>query len=250
MSAASTARARKNTVSPARKSAGRSPLDVLLHALNQPLTGLQCSLEVTLAAPRSNEHYVKSLRDGLALTERMRMLVEAVREVVEIEESKERGLPLAAELASMMREAVEELKPVAEEKRVELSLRPPHSSGGSFSAAASAEPISERQRLGTARSIFRLLESTVALSRPGTALQVELEPTNDNGWIRLAWQASLEAVEFALPRPELGLLLAQAYLEKSGAVWQRQRTDHEEILIVRLPARSPTENRQPSSESK
>jgi hypothetical protein len=77
-----------------------------------------------------------------------------------------------------------------------------------------------------------------------------LEPTNDNGWIRLAWQASLEAVEFALPRPELGLLLAQAYLEKSGAVWQRQRTDHEEILIVRLPARSPTENRQPSSESK
>src|SRR5258708_36391313 len=68
---------------PARESAskGRSPMEQLLHGLNQPLTGLQCSMEVALASPRSVEYYVQGLRDGLALTERMRTLVEAMREV-------------------------------------------------------------------------------------------------------------------------------------------------------------------------
>ncbi len=64
---------------------GRSPLERLLHGLNQPLTGLQCSMEVALASPRSVEYYVERLRDGLALTERMRALVEAMREVVDVE---------------------------------------------------------------------------------------------------------------------------------------------------------------------
>ena len=60
---------------------GRSPLAHLLHALNQPLTGLQCSLELALASPRRREEYVRTLREGLQLIERMRILVEGVREL-------------------------------------------------------------------------------------------------------------------------------------------------------------------------
>ena len=44
--------ARQKVLAPA-KTGKRSPLGQLLHALNQPLTGLQCSMEVALAVPRT-----------------------------------------------------------------------------------------------------------------------------------------------------------------------------------------------------
>ncbi len=69
----------------------RSPLAELLHALNQPLTGLQCSMEVALAGPRTNEEYVQGLREGLVLTGRMRVLVEAIREVMDGGDRKARN---------------------------------------------------------------------------------------------------------------------------------------------------------------
>src|ERR1700676_3753274 len=62
---------------------GRSPLAHLLHALNQPLTGLQCSMELALSGPRRPEECVRTLREGLELTERMRILVEAIRELTD-----------------------------------------------------------------------------------------------------------------------------------------------------------------------
>jgi hypothetical protein len=43
-------------------------MEQLLHGLNQPLTGLQCSMEVALAAPRTVEYYTQRLREGLELT--------------------------------------------------------------------------------------------------------------------------------------------------------------------------------------
>ena len=53
------------------KSMGRmaaAPRAHLLHALNQPLTGLQCSLELAVAGLHSAEHYIRTLREGLELT--------------------------------------------------------------------------------------------------------------------------------------------------------------------------------------
>src|SRR5271155_2287298 len=74
------------------KTARRSPLGQLLHALNQPLTGLQCSMEVALAAPRTPEQYARGLREGLELTERMRTLVEAIWNAAVGEEERSDGL--------------------------------------------------------------------------------------------------------------------------------------------------------------
>jgi signal transduction histidine kinase len=203
----------------------------LLHALNQPLTGLQCSLEVTLAAPRTNERYVKSLRDGLALTERMRALVQAVREIVEI---NERGQSEAAEildtteLGSVLREAVEELKPVAEEKQVQITWHGPSIPGNSACTA-------EMRRSAMAQGVFRLLESALALTARGAVLRIDFGSAADEGWILMEWQSSCEALPSALSGPELGLLLAQAQFEKSGAEWERQRLDGGEMLKIRLP---------------
>ena len=102
----------------------RRPLEQLLHGLNQPLTGLQCSMEVALAGVRTPEQYVRGLREGLELTERMRALVEAIREVVEAgaeqEDKKEKRETIG--LPALVQEAVDGLAPVAEEKSVRMTL--------------------------------------------------------------------------------------------------------------------------------
>ena len=91
---------------------GRSPRAHLLHALNQPLTGLQCSLELALAKPQSLENYTRVLRVGLDLTGRMRVLVEAIRE---LEDAASAG-PGEVEpflLDVLLRDTVSDLSPVA-----------------------------------------------------------------------------------------------------------------------------------------
>src|ERR1700683_4169073 len=63
-----------------------NPLAVLLHELNQPLTGLQCSLELATVGSRTPEEYINTLHQGLDLVARMRLLVETVREITVIEQ--------------------------------------------------------------------------------------------------------------------------------------------------------------------
>lgn len=212
----------------------RSPLAQLLHALNQPLTGLQCAMEVALASPRTLEQYVQGLREGLGLTERMRALVEAIREVtdVEVETKTERE---TTELRSLLRETVEDLEPVAETKAVSLTL-----DGVSVAALSSSSSVSllvkaERVRLATL--MFRLLDSTLSLAAWGTALQIETGSAANPDWpnqarIRVRWRASGSSSVFS--RAELGLLVAQAGLEQMGAHWERERTEDLETINIGL----------------
>ena len=206
----------------ARLVAGRSPLAQLLHALNQPLTGLQCSMEVTLATPRTPEQYVRCLREGLELTERMRALVEALREVTDLgEEKNERQETI--ELKSVLRETVEDLKPVAEVKNVRITLDCPET----FRVAVSAG----RRTLGGA--VFRFLESAVSLAARDNGLLVETASDPAGACLRVRWQMGRPASAFS--RPELGLLVARAGFERAGAVWQRERSETFETVTVRLP---------------
>lgn len=217
----------------------RSPLERLLHALNQPLTGLQCAMEVALASPRSGEQYVQGLREGLQLTERMRALVETIREVVDGEERKARdqdqdqdqGLE-TIDLKGLLREVLEDLKPVAEAMGVRLTL--------DCSAASSLGLAAERERLGGVA--FRCMESILSLADAGSALQIDAGDAGPEkiprekmrgGWIRLRWQARSPGPEFS--RAELGMLVAQAGWERTGAKWERGRTENLETVTVRLP---------------
>jgi signal transduction histidine kinase len=212
----------------------RTPLAQLLHALNQPLTGLQCSLEVTLASPRTNDQYVKNLRDGLALTERMRTLVEAVREMVEIGETQiaapgisDGKIAWGAELWGLLREVSEELKPVADAEQVNIEVNIPDT----FPAALSA---AEARRSNVAQGIFRLLESALALASRGTLLRIDALPAANDGGFCVQWETAGEETRSALSRPEIGLLMAQAQLERSGAAWERQTAGRGERVSVRL----------------
>jgi hypothetical protein len=206
----------------------------LLHALNQPLTGLQCSLEVTLARSRTVEQYLQSLRDSLVLTERMRALVEAIREVAETQE--EEVVPDAAEAQaegwqSWLAGAVEDLRPVADMKNVRLLAEIP----------AVAVPSPTLRRSPGREGIFRTLDSTLAMAEPGSVLRIEARAgrqqpeQKDQNWFCIAWKISPAQARLPISRPELGLLVAQARLEHMGAVWERETTENGEKLTVRMP---------------
>ena len=209
------------------KAAGRSPLARLLHALNQPLTGLQCSMEVALGSPRTAEQYVQGLREGLGLTERMRALVEAIREVADGEEKKDQDVE-TTDLKTVLGEVFEDLKPVAEVKSVRVTL--------DCAKASSLAVTAGRRRMGTV--VFRFVESVLSLADAGSVLQIEAGDVPDEAliagsWIRLRWHAGSPISVFS--RPELGLLVAQAGWERAGARWERERTENRETVTVRLP---------------
>lgn len=212
------------------KLAGRSPLAQLLHALNQPLTGLQCSMEVALISPRTPEQYVRSLRENLELTERMRALVGAIREVTDMEEAKneeEKSQEPSAGLAAMVQAAVEDLAPVAEVRNVRLELN--------FNRAAS-HPFAMRKARTLRTCVFRLLESALGAAASRSAVRVETDGEGGGPesppWMRIRWQAGGPASVFW--RSEVGLLVAQAGFLQAGAAWQRERSDESETVTIRL----------------
>jgi hypothetical protein len=204
---------------------GRSPLAQLLHALNQPLTGLQCSLEVTLSRPRTAAHYAQSLREGLGLTERMRMLVEAIREVAEVEEEPAASSAEAADWNNEVFEAVEDLRPVAEMKNVRIVME---------GAAAKVKSGKPARRSHLAEAVFRTLDAALALAEFGSEVRVEAGTTEGVGF-RLRWRARRGSPQVTLSRPELGFLIAQARLQRLGAAWRREAREDGEQITVRMP---------------
>src|SRR5258708_31834452 len=93
----------------------------LLHALNQPLTGLQCSLELSLVGPRTPEQYIGAMRDGLELTARMRILVETIRELVDAEQNDLTETEVVS-LHNLLEQTTNELQPIAEAKNATIRL--------------------------------------------------------------------------------------------------------------------------------
>ncbi len=205
------------------QSRARSPLGQLLHALNQPLTGLQCSMEVALAAPRTVEQYRQGLRDGLELTSRMRSLVEAIREVVDGQERTPGGLEVF-ELASLLPDTLSDLGPVAEQKRIRITVN----------AQGSATVRAERRRWAVL--LFQSLEAVISLAAAASEVTITLQEdfaAECMGMsLRIHWCRDRPGSPFS--RAELALLVAEAGWEAAGAKWWRERKDDGEMVNVRL----------------
>jgi len=201
---------------------GRSPLAHLLHALNQPLTGLQCSLELAVAGPRSTEQYVRTLREGLELTERMRILVEAIRELADTQPagSEEQELVLLDEL---VRTTANDLQPVAETRGVRLVV----------DGAARLPVRADRSFLATL--LFRFFESALSLTRAGGALQIAAALEAEHASLMVSWGPGQLPEHSPFSRQQLGLLVVQAAWERTGAEWTSATTDVTQTCTVRLP---------------
>lgn len=90
----------------------------LLHSLSQPLTGLRCSLELSLEEVA--EQRQESISAALQQTEKAIGMVQLMREYLDAEQTgAEAG---AVELATALRSVVEELATIAEVRGVQLRM--------------------------------------------------------------------------------------------------------------------------------
>ncbi|MGA8762772.1 MAG: hypothetical protein WB562_07905 [Candidatus Sulfotelmatobacter sp.] len=230
---AKTAEVRDESAVPGRvvsEAADLGMLAQLLHALNQPLTGVQCSLELALAGPRSPEQYIDCIRGGLELIERMRDLAAAMRQLLEIDgagaaaPAKEEELPI--DLRSVLRETLDELRPVVEAKGVRVGLN-----CGPLAVLVEAR--------GVVPAMFRLLESALSLAAPESVFLIENCSELGCAGVRIRWSRGKTApLPDGLSKAELGLMLAQAGLRRAGVAWTQERTEDFEEITLRAPARA------------
>jgi C4-dicarboxylate-specific signal transduction histidine kinase len=222
--------------SPARESAvtaplskGPSPLAHLLHALNQPLTGLQCSLELALTGLRTPEQNLRSLREGLELTGRMRVLVEAIRELVDCEQ-EEMAERTVVGLGPLLQETVEDLRPLAEAKDTRLLLKgeavlPVRASRGQLAAV-----------------VFRFLDAVLSLAERRSVVRILARAEPANAWLEVSWSECRQAPEHSpFSRQELGLMLALAGWKRAGAECTNHREEYRQTLTIRFPLASSAE---------
>lgn len=192
----------------------------LLHALNQPLTGLQCSLELASSVPRSNEEHVRTMREAIVLTARMRVLVEALRELVHSSEMAGAisELLLNAELA----DCVGQLHPVAAARNVELQV-----------ANRDVLPVQADRKRVTA-VLLRTIAATLSLCRQSSIIRIDAAAGSDSAQIIISWTPG-PAPEFSpFSRPQLGLLIAQAAWESGGGRWTEPPEDSRHTCTLQL----------------
>ena len=197
----------------------------IFHSLNQPLTSLRCSLELSLDQRRDVGQRQDFLQHALEDTDRVVTLVSGLREFLEAGE-KRRGAEVT-ELADCLEEAVEDLRPVAESRGVRLSL---------------GCDESMKVRMGAARlrrTVFYLLERAVNAAPAGAEIAWVAEVVGKKAVITgsVSAPATSEVLGKAAERKEAGLLrlaIARRTIEAAGGklicdVWS------EGALVIRMP---------------
>jgi len=198
----------------------------LLHALNQPLTGLQCSLELSLAGPRTPGQYVSTMQDGLELTARMRVLVEAMGELADGEQDVVKESKIVC-LHALLEQTTRELQPIAESKNASIS----------FYGDTPLLVRAERERLTAL--IFRSLEAPLSLAACGSTVRIKAISDGDQACISVAWLEGPESSDHSPLSPSaLGLLIAEAGWKRAGAQWVNERSGNTRAVEIQLPLAS------------
>jgi len=197
----------------------------LLHAMNQPLTALQCSLELSASMQRTQEQYAATVRDALGLTERLRLLVEAMRELT-LSRAPEPGDLETFRLSVLLHEVTEELLPIAEHKSIMMQVL----GNTDFCICATRASI----RTG----LFQFVEAALCVAEANSELKILGIPEAEAGCVVFSWRpiGGLEHSPFS--KPELGLLLAQHGLEQAGAFVTVANHSRGQSCVLRFPSRA------------
>ena len=93
----------------------REYLSEAFHSLSQPLTALQCGLELAVAVPRSQQEYERRVGEALQSTGILREMVAALRELVEAEDpGEDAGEIEVGEMFSALRDSVRKIAEIHE----------------------------------------------------------------------------------------------------------------------------------------
>lgn len=217
-----------------------SLLPELLHALNQPLTSLRCSLEVTLLQPRDSDEYRRRLRESLKLTEDITVLASGIRELIDVEQPI--AQPRAVSLDKILQFSTRELMPLADAEGVGISVL----------CTPSLAVLGDEQQLSTA--VIYLL--SFLLNRSSQGGEVNVQAKRDGEEIALAFELSEGATQGSGSKPPakpgaarayLRLLVARRIFEVAGGTVRVDLGSQRGSIRIRLPRLRATEENSASS---
>ena len=134
----------------------------VFHSLSQPLTALQCSLELSLARDQTSQEFRASVEAALLNAERLRQRLLLLRELSEADDPGDVSAPV--QLRQLLQELREDLLPVCE------------AAGGCFDLNCDSVQVRGNGNKLT-RAFFYLLEYLLR-SGPRTSLSAHVAPTN------------------------------------------------------------------------
>lgn len=209
-------------------------LPELLHALNQPLTSLRCSLELTLLQPRDSDEYRRRLRESLALTEEITVLASGIRELIEVENPITQ--PGALAFDKILQSSVRELLPLADAQNVSVTLV----------CAPSLLIVGDAQQYSTAVVyLFGFLlslsnrkdEITIHATSQDGDLELEFELKNHDQ--KVADASSTITQKAGKAKTYLRLLVARRIFEMGGGTVFVDRQPSTVAIRIRLPRVTP-----------
>ncbi len=204
----------------------RSHFGDLLHALNQPITGLHCLFEVGLMVQQSSEQQVL-LKEGLGLAERMSRIALAMRALLDIEGSPEtRG---RVDVGKQVKEIAGELQLVAEAAEVRLECN----------CESDTETTARPEQLR--RAWFHTLNAILRRATRGGVVKVGVETAKACPTVCFRWTGSSQEMpagghiiteNAGNIEDNLDWTLARAAFEREHASWQVVHCGDETILTV------------------
>ena len=165
---------------PAGLSAGETPevreagaipsiLASVAHQMSQPLTALRGTLELALLKASSIREHRISEEKALAAAEELARILQGVRELAEAYTPVGESVPV--ELSELVREVVEDLRPVALSRRVAIQL----------DAVPGMDVLGDRPRLYGA--LLKLVHLAVERSSPRSGVRVSLRVAGEDAQI-------------------------------------------------------------------
>jgi heavy metal sensor kinase len=133
------------------------------HELRTPLAILHARAELTLSRLREPEEYRDALETCLRAARRMRSLVDGLLTLARADAGRLELRPQTLDLGALVSETVGLLEPLAEEKKVALSV-----------SAPPLEMLADPTRL--AQVVTNLTANAIHYNRPGGSVWVALEP--------------------------------------------------------------------------
>lgn len=193
----------------------------LFHDLSQPLTALQCSIDLALRKKRSIEDYEKVLSSALEQASKAIRIAELSRQIAEADDCGERT---AVDLSALMVEVIELYAPVAEAKGVVLE--------NSVAATAVVKANPETLR----RSIFQLLDTALHRTRSGSVLYIELTAGNEIS-LRVGAERDIAPEGMVdLGEDEGAYTVCAHSMRALGGTMRKKPSGRSESVVITLPA--------------
>jgi len=198
----------------------------LFHALNQPLTALRCALELALSKPLTVEESRSVIQMALERAESAARLATAIRALIEAGDPGEEAREVL--FANYLREAVADMRPVAEARGIALTVE----------GWSASQVCFEARRLRQA--LFYLLDFLVGGSGDGATIHLRLATiggflvlsVHSDGRAAEGWRPGRKKnSETAVIGADLQLALARRMFEAAGGSWKMGKDRGTEIEV-------------------